>query len=79
MYSGRAEDFSDQLRCDLELLFFAARHLRGDGAADGADLPLQFAHAGLAGVIFDHASERFICPNALLRLESVFLKLSRTR
>ena len=47
---------------------FATRNVGGDGAADGADLAFQFAHAGFVGVVVDNARERFVLHFALIGL-----------
>jgi hypothetical protein len=61
---------------DCDAFSFSASNLCCHSAADRADLPFQFANAGLMRVIVDNPAEGFVLPLALLWFETVFLELS---
>ncbi len=55
----------------------AGHDLGGDSADDTADVALQTAHAGLAGIAFDDIAERRIQKSSMLGFQAIGLKLPR--
>src|SRR5207248_6663194 len=73
----RSQRLPDEIGGDHHLISYAARNPRRHRTTDSANLPLQFAHSRLVGVIVNEQSQCFFWPFDLVSFKSVLRHLTR--